>query len=120
MIPAHLIDYWESPRLATLGTVRADGSPHLVPVKCMRVGEQFAVLTRPETVKARNVAARGRASLAEHTDGLWATVEGRAWLDDDPATMELARVAYAARFGRASAWGTTVMMLAPDRVLHGA
>ncbi|MFC6285016.1 pyridoxamine 5'-phosphate oxidase family protein [Nocardioides sp. GCM10027113] len=120
MIPAHLDDFWSSPRLATFGTVRRDGSPHLTPVKAMRCGEDFLVLTRPTTVKARNVRRTGRASIAEHTSSLWATVEGAAVVSEEPDDLARARAAYAERFGRPDTWGTCVMVLRPDRVLHGA
>ena len=46
----------------------------------MRSGAEFMVLTRPTTVKARNVV----------------------------------------RSGRPDTWGTCVMLLRPDRLLHGA
>jgi len=120
MIPAHLDDFWATPRLATLGMVRADGSAHLVPVKCMRDRDAFWVLTRPGTVKVRNLAATGRASLAEHTDTLWATVEGRGHVSDDPALLAAARAAYEKRFGRPDTWGTCVLVVEVDRVLHGS
>lgn len=120
MIPEHLDDFWDAPRLATLGTVRPDGTPHLTPVKAMRAGAEFLVLTRPATVKARNVVRSGRASIAEHTASLWATVEGEAVIADDPDTLARARAAYRARFGRPDTWGTCVMVLRPDRLLHGA
>jgi PPOX class probable F420-dependent enzyme len=120
MIPSHLDDFWSGPRLATLGTVRADGSPHLVPVKCMRAGDVFWVLTRPGTVKVRNLAATGRASLAEHTDTLWATVEGPGHVSDDPTLFAAANAAYEARFGGSDTWATTVLVIEVDRVLHGS
>ena len=120
MIPSHLHDFWGAPRLATLGTVRADGTPHLVPVKAMRVAGELLVLTRPETVKVRNVRRTGWASIAEHTSTLWATVEGRARVCEDEETLATARAAYLERFGRPDTWGTCVIALSTDRVLHGA
>ena len=119
VIPDNLDDYWATPRLATLGTVRADGSSHLVPVRCMRDGDAFLVLTRPETLKVRNVAATGRASLAEHTDTLWATVEGRAHVSHDATLFDHARAAYERRFGRPETWASVVLVIEVDRVLHG-
>ena len=119
MVPAHLDDFWSPPRLATLGTVRPDGSPHLVPVKAMRDGGRFLVLTRPATVKVRNVVVTGRASLAEHTSTLWATVEGPARVCEDAALLAYARAAYERRYGRPDTWGTCVLVVDVDRVLHG-
>lgn len=119
MIPDHLAEFWTAPRLATLGTVRADGSAHLVPVKCMRAADAFVVMTRRETLKVRHVNRTGRASLAEHTSTLWATVEGPARIDDDPALVAVARAAYLDRFGRPETWGDCVLVVAPERVLFG-
>jgi PPOX class probable F420-dependent enzyme len=120
VIPEQLDDFWSAPRLAVLGTVRRDGSPHLTPVKAMRDGEDFLVLTRPATVKARNVIRAGRASIAEHTSTLWATVEGTATISLEDGDLARARAAYERRYGRPDSWGTCVMVLRPDRVLHGA
>lgn len=86
----------------------------------MRVGSDLMLLTRPESVKAHNVRRTGRASLAEHTSTLWATVEGVARVVDDAASLAAARAAYQERYGQAGTWGTCVIVLAPDRVLHGA
>ena len=41
MIPPVLDDFWTVSRLAVLGTVRPDGSPHQVPVRAMRDRERF-------------------------------------------------------------------------------
>jgi hypothetical protein len=120
MIPDHLAGFWAPPRLATFGSVRRDGSVHQVPVKCMRVGEDFVVLTRPGTVKVRNARRTGRGSLAEHTDSLWVTVEGPIVVADDEARRAAARAAYQQRYGRPeSGWATCLLVLTPERVLHG-
>jgi len=120
MIPEHLADFWSVPRLATFGSVRRDGSVHLVPVKCVRLGDELAVLTRPGTLKVRNVRRTGRGSLSEHTESLWATVEGPVAVTEDRALMVAARAAYEQRYRRPeSGWATCVMVLTPERVLHG-
>ncbi len=55
MIPDPLTDFWMPPRLATLGTVRPDGSAHLIPVKCMRAGDDFVVMSRLATTRQSRV-----------------------------------------------------------------
>jgi hypothetical protein len=85
----------------------------------MRDGETFWVLTRPTTVKVVNVASNGRASLAEHTNTLWSTVEGPAHVSSDPRMLARARAAYAERFSEPDTWGTCVLVIDVDRVLHG-
>nr|WP_246299421.1 pyridoxamine 5'-phosphate oxidase family protein [Nocardioides panaciterrulae] len=113
-------EFWAEPRLATLGTVRPDGSPHLVPVKAMRQDEAFWVLTRRDSVKVRNVLATGRASLAEHTRTTWVSVEGKARIRYDADLLAAARTAYERRHGNPSTWGDCVLVVEVDRVLHGS
>jgi PPOX class probable F420-dependent enzyme len=119
VIDEEVAGLWREPRLTTLGTVRRDGSAHQVPVKSMLVGDEVLVLTRWTTVKVRNVAANPRASVSEHTWSLWATLEGPAYVADDPPTLARARAAYVERFGRADTWGDCVLVIKVDRVLSG-
>jgi len=116
---------WAEPRVGTLGVVRADGSPHLTPVKSVLDVDgpvlRVLVLTRPDTVKARIVGRTGRASVAEHTpDADWATLEGPASLTDDADELARARGLYAARYGEPDTWGTCVLVVAVERVLSGS
>jgi PPOX class probable F420-dependent enzyme len=110
---------WLERRLTTLATVRRDGSAHQVPVKSMLNGDEVLVLTRWTTVKVRNVAANPRASCSEHTWSLWATLEGPAYVADDPATMARAQAAYLDRFGTDDTWGDCVLVIKVDRMLSG-
>ncbi|GAA1919454.1 TIGR03618 family F420-dependent PPOX class oxidoreductase [Nocardioides lentus] len=116
---------WAEPRVATLGVVRADGTPHLTPVKSMLderdPAARLLVLTTPGTVKARAVRRSGRASIAEHTpDADWATLEGPAHVSEDPDDLRRARELYAARFGVEDRWGTCVLVVRVERVLTGS
>ncbi len=64
---------------AVLGTQNDDATPHLAPVMFLFDGEQILVETGGTTRKARNVAARGRASVLVHTpDAAWVIGEGPA------------------------------------------
>jgi hypothetical protein len=119
VIDEEVAGLWRTRQLTTLGTVRRDGSAHQVPVKSMLVGDEVLVLTRWNTVKVRNVAANPRASAAEHTWSLWATLEGPASVADDPALLAEARAAYLARFGTVETWGDCVLVIKVDRVLSG-
>ena len=67
--------------LATLTTLRADGSPHVVPVGFTWDPEAgvIRVTTRESSVKVRNVAAGGgsaRAAICQADGGRWLTFEG--------------------------------------------
>lgn len=47
-----------------LATTRPDGRPHLVPIWFVWHDEQFYILTTLDTVKAKNLQANPRASVA--------------------------------------------------------
>ncbi|WBB73128.1 TIGR03618 family F420-dependent PPOX class oxidoreductase [Micromonospora sp. WMMD1128] len=90
--------------LATLTTLRADGTPHVVPV-----GVTFdpdaglaRVITSGGSAKARNVAAAGPAGTPVavcQVDGRWwLTVEGRAVVRRDPEAVAEAERRYAERY----------------------
>ena len=55
--------FLDVPRLAVMGTVNPDRSPHLSVVWYERRGDEVIVNTTHERVKARNLAADPRASL---------------------------------------------------------
>ncbi|MET0458042.1 MAG: pyridoxamine 5'-phosphate oxidase family protein, partial [Ilumatobacteraceae bacterium] len=72
--------------LATLTTLRADGSPHVV-----AVGFSFdaaagvaRVITFAPSQKARNAARGGRAAVCQVDGGRWLTLEGPVRLVTDP------------------------------------
>ncbi|WFE38162.1 TIGR03618 family F420-dependent PPOX class oxidoreductase [Micromonospora sp. WMMD998] len=90
--------------LATLTTLRADGTPHVVPV-----GVTFdpdarlaRVITSGGSAKARHVAAAGPAGTPVavcQVDGRWwLTVEGRAVVRRDPESVAEAERRYAERY----------------------
>ncbi|QLQ39037.1 pyridoxamine 5'-phosphate oxidase family protein [Micromonospora robiginosa] len=90
--------------LATLTTLRADGTPHVVPV-----GVTFdpdaglaRVITSGGSAKARHVAAAGSAGTPVavcQVDGRWwLTVEGRAVVRRDPESVAEAERRYTARY----------------------
>ena len=86
--------------LATLTTLRADGSPHVV-----AVGFSFdaaaavaRVITFAPSQKARNAARGGRAAVCQVDGGRWLTLEGPVRLVTDPAGIAAAVAGYAARY----------------------
>lgn len=88
--------------LATLVTLRADGTPHAVPVGfTFRVEGQQAfvrVITSAAAVKAANVRLTARASVTQIDGARWVTFEGPARVLDDAATVAAAVDAYARRY----------------------
>ncbi len=86
--------------LATLTTLRADGSPHVVPVGFSydREAGLVRIITFAKSVKARNASRNSRAAVSQVDGGRWATLEGVSRLVDDPPSVALAVAGYAARY----------------------
>lgn len=96
--------FWTERHLATLTTVRPDGTPHVVAVGVTVDFEAGVarVITFAPSVKARLVRAAGEAGIPVavcQLDGpRWSTLEGRAVLRDDPESVRDAENRYAARY----------------------
>ena len=99
--------FWTERHLASLVTLRADGSPHVVPVGVTLdldpllsgTGPLLArVICRGGSVKARNAAARGVAVVSQVDGRRWSTLEGDAVVRDDPAAVAEAERRYALRY----------------------
>ncbi|MEN3540107.1 TIGR03618 family F420-dependent PPOX class oxidoreductase [Microbispora sp. ZYX-F-249] len=110
------------PAVATLTTLRPDGSPHVVAVRFTwdpRAG-LARVLTVASSVKARNLAAAsgGRAALCQVDGFRWVTLEGSATVHDDPGRVGEAARRYAGRYGTAppDPPGRIVIEIAVDRI----
>lgn len=94
--------------LATLTTLRDDGSPHVVPVAFTWDADRgrLRITTRRTSVKVRNVLAalgRGaepRGAVCQVDGGRWLTLEGVLDVDDDPEEVTEAMRRYAARYRR--------------------
>jgi PPOX class probable F420-dependent enzyme len=86
--------------LATLTTLRADGSPHVVPVGFSYDPERrlVRIITFASALKARNAARGGRAAVSQVDGGRWLTLEGTARLVTDPDGIARAITGYAERY----------------------
>jgi PPOX class probable F420-dependent enzyme len=84
--------------LATLTTLRADGSPHVSPVGFSYADGVVRVITFAGSVKARNAARGGRAAVSQVEGRRWLTLEGAVELVTDPARIATAIAGYAARY----------------------
>ncbi|CAB4881998.1 unannotated protein [freshwater metagenome] len=86
--------------LATLTTMRADGSPHVVPVGFSYSADErlVRIITFAPSVKARNAARGGRAAVSQVDGGRWLTLEGTVRLASDPPSVSAAVSGYAARY----------------------
>ncbi len=89
--------------LATLTTLRADGSPHVVPVGFSYDADAnvVRVITFFPSQKAINAQRGCRAAVSQVDGGRWITLEGEArlvTLDDDPDEVRKAVEGYAQRY----------------------
>lgn len=86
--------------LATLTSLRADGSPHVVPVAFTWDAERGVarVTTQRGSVKARNASQGVRAALCQVEGMRWLTLEGTARISEDEGEIAAAVAAYAERY----------------------
>lgn len=85
--------------LATLTTLRPDGTPHVVPVGFTWDGVGVArVITSGASRKARNVAGGGAAVLCQLDGRRWLSLEGVARVSADPDAVADAEARYALRY----------------------
>ncbi|MEO6651519.1 MAG: TIGR03618 family F420-dependent PPOX class oxidoreductase [Ilumatobacteraceae bacterium] len=86
--------------LATLTTVRADGSPHVAPVGFGydRTARLVRIITSPSTQKVANADRNGRAAVCQVDGGRWLTLEGRVEVVREPEQVAAAVAAYTERY----------------------
>ncbi len=110
--------------LATLTTLRADGSPHVVPV-----GVTFdpatataRVITSGGSAKARHVrAGQARVAVCQVEGRRWLTLEGTGVVRDDAASVADAEARYAQRYRQPRENPARVVIeISVDRVLGNA
>ncbi|WP_314242795.1 pyridoxamine 5'-phosphate oxidase family protein [Streptomyces kutzneri] len=111
--------FWRERHVCTLTTPRPDGTPHVVPVGVTYDPEAglARVISNRHSKKVRNILAAQEAQEAEEAraDGAqagarvavcqmegrrWATLEGRAVIRTDEASVADAVARYAERYGR--------------------
>ena len=100
LVSAEFRTFWTEYRLATLVTLRRDGSPHVVPVGVtLDLDTRIArVICGGGSQKARNAAATGVAVVSQVDGGRWSTLEGAAVVNTDPDAVADAVARYAARY----------------------
>ena len=100
-LSTEVLDFLTERHLATLTTLRRDGSPHVVPVgftydASTRIAR---VITSGESVKARNAGRAGAIAAICQVDGArWLTISGPVRVDTDPAAIADAVDRYARRY----------------------
>ncbi|GID92424.1 pyridoxamine 5'-phosphate oxidase family protein [Amorphoplanes digitatis] len=100
MAPA-VLEFWTERHLCTLTTLRADGSPHVVPVGATvdPAAGLLRIIAFRGSAKVRHVLAGGdRVAICQVDGGRWSTIEGKAVVRDDPESVAEAVRRYAARY----------------------
>ncbi len=96
-----LVAFWTERHLTTLTTLRADGTPHVVPVGATLDPEAglARVITSRSSRKARHVAGGDAlVAICQIDARRWSTIEGRARLLEEPADVSDAETRYATRY----------------------
>jgi PPOX class probable F420-dependent enzyme len=108
--------------LATLTTLRADGSPHVVPVGFTWDVESHVarVIASRGSAKVQQARAGRRAALSQVDGRRWITLEGTTRVLEDPESVREAEQRYAVRYRvpRPNP-ERVVVVLDVDRVLGG-
>jgi PPOX class probable F420-dependent enzyme len=108
--------------LASLTTMRPDGTPHVVAVGFTWDADEriVRVITWGASRKARNVAATpgSAAAVCQVDGGRWLTLEGRATVTSDPERVAIAVARYAERYREPKERSDRVVIeIAVDRIL---
>jgi F420H(2)-dependent biliverdin reductase len=120
-LPGGVREFLTERHLATLTTLRPDGTPHVVAVGFTWDDDAgiARVITGGASKKARNVAAGSpRAVVAQVEGRRWLSMEGVPVVSDDPDRVAEAVRRYALRYRQPSVNPARVVLeIAVDRVL---
>lgn len=106
--------------LATITTLRADGTPHVVPVGFAYDHDDrvVRVITNGASQKAANLEHGGRAVVCQVDGRRWLALEGEARVERSPADVERAEAAYEARYqAPRDRPGRVAIVIEVDRIL---
>ncbi len=122
-LPASTLEFLQERHLATLTTLRADGSPHVVPVGfSYDIDAQLVrIITFPGSVKVRNAERGGRAVVSQVDGGRWLSLEGTIVATQDPERVAVAVEGYSNRYQEPSQRTDRVALeISVDRILGRA
>jgi PPOX class probable F420-dependent enzyme len=124
-LSAEILEFLRERHLATLTTLRPDGSPHVVPVGFTWDNDAglVRVITFAPSKKARNVGANpgGRAVVSQVDGGRWLTLEGTATLGVSPEAQLEGTTRYAERYREPKVRDDRVVIeIAVDRIMGRA
>jgi len=103
-----LVAFWSERHLCTLSTLRADGSPHVVPVGVTYDPQRQVarIITRAFSQKVRNLEwavtsgdpTGSRVAVCQIDGARWSTLEGNARVSHDPGQIAESVRRYAVRY----------------------
>lgn len=99
-LPDAVMAFLAERHLATLTTLRANGSPHVVPVgfsydAAIRL---VRIITFTPSTKVANARRGGRGAVSQVDGGRWLTLEGTVSVTDDANRVAAAVAGYAQRY----------------------
>jgi F420H(2)-dependent biliverdin reductase len=119
-----LLDFLSERHLATLTTLRPDGTPHVVPVGVTFDAATLTarVITSGTSAKVRHVrAGTGRVAVCQVEGRRWVTLEGTAVVRDDVTSVADAVERYARRYRQPRVNPLRVVVeISVDRILGNA
>ena len=119
-----LLAFLTERHLATLTTLRPDGSPHVVPVGVTydAATRTARVITSGTSAKVRHVRdGGGRVAVCQVDGRRWVTLEGTAQVRDDAASVANAVERYARRYRQPRENPARVAIeISVDRILGSA
>ena len=95
-----MLAFWVERHLCTVTTLRADGRPHVVPLGVALDAEARVAwaITSPTSQKVANLRRDPRLAACQVDRARWATLEGRAEVRTDAASVAEAVERYAGRY----------------------
>jgi F420H(2)-dependent biliverdin reductase len=117
------LEFLRERHLATLTSLRANGTPHVVPVGFTWEADRHLarVITGGTSKKARIAVSGGRVALCQLDGRRWLTLEGTSEVSDDPARVAEAVARYAERYRTPRENPSRVVIeITVDRILASA
>ena len=99
-LPASALEFLAERHLATVTTLRADGSPHVVPVGFTyeAATRTVRIITSATTRKAAHARRGSRVVVAQVDGRRWLALEGVGSVREDAASVRDAEERYAVRY----------------------
>jgi len=96
----HELEFLSERHLASLTTLRADGSPHVVAIAFSydQASGLVRIISSDDTQKVRNIERDPRAVVSQVDGPRWLTLEGTARVMRDEGSVRLAVTAFEARY----------------------